>query len=229
MSAASPSSTLQRFGVVLDGFRRLRASSASSRLAQMAAVVEGFAEIPPATAFNALSVLRVGADEVVHSGVLAWLLDRRAGHGQGPLFLNVLAQTLDLPISVTPADRYLVRREFSGLEAIIDVCVCRPHDFVMYVEHKVWSPEGPHQVDREWHDLQRTGDANGVPTERRYAVFLTPEGRPPGSGDPAPWLCLSHTTLADALRAVLPNVSDAKVAAFVADWIETISQWGTRS
>jgi len=76
-------------------------------------VVEGFAEIPPAAAFNALSMLRVGADEVVHSGVLAWLLDGRAGHGQGPAFLNVLARTLDPPISLTPGDRYLVRREFS--------------------------------------------------------------------------------------------------------------------
>jgi len=104
--------------------------------------------------------------------------------------------------------------------------VCRPHDFLIYIEHKVWAAEGPGQVDREWRDLQRTGDANGVPADRRFAVFLTPGGGPPISGDPAPWLCLSHTRLADAFWAVLPDVSDAKVAAFVADWIETISEWG---
>jgi len=99
----------------------------------MVSVVEGFSQIAarrPAV-FNSLSVLRVGADEVVHSGVLAWLLDGAGGHGQGPMFLNLLAETLHLSISLAPEDRYIVRREFSGPEAVVDVCVCRPHDFVI--------------------------------------------------------------------------------------------------
>lgn len=228
MNSALLADRLERFAVVLDGFRRLKAASAPSRLLRMAAVVDSFAEIVarrPA-AFNSLAVLRVGADEVVHSGVLAWLLDASAGHRQGPLFLDAFAQSLGLPIAIRPHERYAVRREFSGREAIIDVCVCRPHDFLIYVENKIWAAEGPHQVDREWCDLQRTGDANGIPLERRYAVFLTPAGRSPVSGVPSRWLCLSYRTLVTAFRSVVPAITDRKVAAFLSDWLDTISQWG---
>ena len=135
------------------------AESASTRLQRLQAVVDEFEglDIPRPTSFNTLAVLRVGADEVVHSGVLAWLLDATAGHGQGPLFLNLLADALRLPIALGPRDRYLVRREFSGLESIIDVCVCRPHDFLICVENKIWAGEGPESANRELWDMERTG------------------------------------------------------------------------
>lgn len=231
MAVDPPISTLQRFEVVLDGFRRLRASSPAPRLSRMAAAVDGFAKliIDRPTSFNSLSVLRVGSDEVVHSGVLAWLLDGVAGHGQGPLFLNLLAKALGLPIVLAATDRYVVRREFSGRESIIDVCVCRPGDFLIYLENKIWAGEGLEQVDRELRDLHRTAEANGVPERRRFAIFLTPGGRSSISGDPSPWLRLSYTRLVGAFRAAASGIDDAKLAAFVSDWLETISQWGDQS
>lgn len=230
MQAETPTVRLQRFEDVLDGFHRLRASSADSRLSRMVTVVTKFGELvasrPPS--FNALSVLRVGPNEVVHSGVLAWLLDGSAGHGQGALFMNVLAGALDLKMSIGPQDHYFVRREFSGWESIIDICVCRPHSFIVFIENKIWAAEGPGQADREWRDLQRTGEANGVPPHERHAVLLTPNGQPPISGDPAKWLPLSYSKLTASLRSVLTKIADPKVAAFVSDWLGTISQWGER-
>ena len=178
-----------------------------------------------ATCFNAFEVLRVGQDEVVHSGVLAWLLDDAGGHGQGPLFLNLLTGALALPITLDSRHRYLVRREFSGRQSVIDVCVCRPHDFLIYIENKIGAAEGPDQVDRELRDLHRTAEANGVPETRRFAVFLTPEGRRPVSGDPSTWKCLSYGELETAFRTALPAIEDAKAAVFVADWLDTIATW----
>lgn len=220
---------LDCFQRVLDGFRKLRASATAPRLARMGDFVDGFSGLvaarPPR--FNALSVLRVGPDEVVHSGVLAWLLDGSSGHGQGPLFLNAFASSLDLPIDLGPGDLYLVRREFAGLESIIDVCVCRTGDFLLFIENKILAAEGPSQADRELRDMRPTGEANAVPEERQFAVFLTPYGRYPISGEPSIWRRISYSSLAEAFRAALAYVGDARVEAFVTDWIETVEQWGT--
>lgn len=226
MDPAQTTDTLGRHRRTLDEFRRLRA--AESRVPRMERVVAEFAglDIDRPASFNAFEVLRIGPDEVVHSGVLAWLLDARAGHAMGPLFLNRMTTELGLPISVGSRDRYVVRREFSGPFSIVDVCVYRPHDFLLYIENKILAAEGPRQAELELRDMDRTGEANGIPAARRHAVFLTPDGRPPTSGDSARWLCLSYARLAAAFGAALPSLGDDKLANFVGDWLQAVSSWG---
>ncbi|MBP8953178.1 MAG: hypothetical protein KBI47_12355 [Armatimonadetes bacterium] len=51
-------------------------------------------------------------------------------------------------------------------------------------------------------------------------------GAPLASCPVAVWRRLSYSTLAGAFRAALADVNDAKVKAFVTDWIETVAQWG---
>lgn len=97
--------------------------------------------------------------------------------------------------------------------------------FILYIENKVFASEGDEQIDREYQDMQRLGEALRVPKDRRFAVFLTPEGRPPMSGDVSMWRSVSYVDLADALRTVLQELPDGKVRSFVEDWTEIVREW----
>jgi len=202
------------------------------RLANMGEAVQAFRVLQeqlrlgrPAD-FSILSVLHRENDELTHSRLVAWLLDPRGDHNQGPLFLSALASLIGLEAAPVSLHRCVVRTEVAGPEAIIDVMLVWWDDFLVFVENKVWSPEGEAQVDREFRDLRYAGQAMGIAVDRQFAVFLTPSGRRPISGDPGPWVCLSYQDLAAAFRAVLPDVTDDKVRMVVNDWLSVISDWG---
>ena len=73
--------------------------------------------------------------------------------------------------------------------------------------------------------MRRAGERMGVPVERQFAVFLTPTGRPPRSGDPSRWLLLSHSQLADRFAALTESVSDPYVRQLVDDWVAVTRNW----
>ncbi len=176
--------------------------------------------------FSILSVLRVQNNELMHSRLLAWLLNPRGDHNQGALFMSALASLIGLETTFESLRRCHVRTEVTGPEAIIDVVVWRAGDFVIFLENKVWSPEGEEQVDREFRDMGHAAWAMGVPVDRQFAVFLTPSGRRPISGEPSQWVCVSYGEVADSFRGVVPDITDGKVRMIVEDWLQVISDWG---
>jgi hypothetical protein len=97
---------------------------------------------------------------------------------------------------------------------------------LIYVENKVFAGEGIHQVDREFRDMRRLGIALEIPKERQFAVFLTPDGRPPLSGDATLWRTVSYGGIAAAFGNLLPRITSTKVKIFLKDWIDTISTFG---
>jgi len=212
-------------------FRALRQERRGARLVAIETFLAEFEETHrrvwrTRVDFNVFSLLGVRTDEASHSRVLAWLLDAESGHGQGDLFMRVFVDVCGLDIPATALERYAVRTEFVGQEAIIDVMVSRRGAFLVYVENKVYAPEGPQQVDREYRDMERYGAALGVPPARQYAIFLTPYGRAPVSGDAARWKTLSYGQVAAAFAAALPRVSCDRVRLVVEDWVKTISRIG---
>ncbi len=222
---------LERMVAFLGDFRALREKRRGVRLVAMKTFLHEFEEIHrrvwrTRVDFNVFSLLGVRTDEASHSRVLAWLLDAESGHGQGDLFTQAFVDLCGLDIPAAELERYAVRTEFVGQEAIIDVMVSRRGAFLVYVENKVYAPEGPQQVDREYRDMQRHGAALGVPPARQYAIFLTPYGRAPVSGDAARWKTLSYGQLAAAFAAALPSVSSDRVRLVVEDWVKTISRIG---
>jgi len=176
--------------------------------------------------FSILSMLRVQDNELIHSRLLAWLLNPRGDHNQGARFTAAFASLMGLETTPESLRRCRIRTEVTGPEAIIDVMVWRAGDFVIFIENKVWSAEGEEQGDREYRDMRHAAWAMGVPVDRQFAVFLTPSGRRPVSGDPSPWVCVSYGEVADSLRAVLPDITDPKVRMVVEDWLQLISDWG---
>jgi hypothetical protein len=212
-------------------FRALREARREERLEVMEAFLSAFEETHrriwrTQVDFNLFSMLGVRTDELCHSSVLAWLLDAESGHGQGALFMQALADLCGLNLPAKALERYSVRTEFSGEESIIDVIVFRRGRFLVYLENKVLAPEGPSQVDREFRDMRRYGASLAVPLERQWAIFLTPRGRSPISGDPSRWAAISYRDVGAAFEQLLPSVTSNDVRLVLEHWIDAVSNFG---
>jgi len=169
--------------------------------------------------FNIFSILGVSSDEVRHSAFVAWLVDARAGHRQGELFLQSFLGACGISIDPAALDDYEVLTEHSGRESIIDIVVWARGDLLVYIENKVNATEGQDQLAREFRDMRRTGESLGVPVDRQFAVFLTPRGRKPTSGDSSVWIPVSYPQLAQGFSRALDRVDSEKVRHVVEDWI----------
>jgi len=225
-------SKTEKMSLFIRDFEALRSAKRAERLERMSAFLVTFGEThwrlrsERVADFNIFSLLKVQRDEVRHSRFLAWLLDAGAGHGQGSRFLEVLLELCGLDIPSEVLCWYHVRTEFSGSESTIDIAVYRRGEFLIYLENKVFSPEGLSQIDREFHDMRRRGLVLRIPEERQSAVFLTPTGRRPTSGDATHWHTISYDQIAAGFSKLLPSITSAKVRTVLSDWIDTISTFG---
>jgi hypothetical protein len=200
---------LERMDDLISDFASRRAATRIRRLEAVDRLLSDFVDhrkrrrFKGAGSFNVLSLFRVEEAEQIHSGFLAWLLDADEAHGCGPLFMETLARLCGLPVDLRAG--YYVRTEFSFHESIVDIMVARPGDFLMYIENKVWSPEGRDQLAREHRDMRRVGDSQHVPPDRQVGVFLTPAGLPPSTAGGTAWHTLSYADLAAAFAEVMPQ------------------------
>lgn len=174
---------------------------------------------------NILHIIELGNDEIRHSAILAWLLSAKANHHQGDLFLKAFVQACGMDLLTDSLGDYEVCREYQESEAAIDVMVYSEGRFLVYIENKVDSPEGPNQCDRELRDMHMFGDRKNVPLHKRYAIFLTPHGDKPASGDKRTWITLSYSQLDNALRPLLSYIRSDKVRYAVEDWLEVMSDF----
>ena len=131
---------------------------------------------------------------------------------------------LEIPAEVL--ERYEVRREFWVAESRVDVVVYRRGEFVIYLENKVYAGEGPAQVEREFGDMNRWGEALRVPEGRRFGIFLTPEGREPRSGDARAWRVVSYEEVARRFEGLVEEVKTEKGRLLLRDWIEVALRLG---
>lgn len=183
------------------------------------------ANSPSRGRFNFLDITGVGNDEVKHSSILAWLLAPHAAHACGTRFLELFLKAACVSISEKHLRDCYVRKEFVGNESIVDILVCKPGEFLVYVENKTISAEGVDQVNREYRDMLRIGKSVRVPDGNMFPVFLTPGGRHPTSGNPFPWHPVSYISLAREFETVLPTLHDRKIAFLVEDLIEQYNRW----
>ena len=82
------------------------------------------------------SFLGIGADEVSHSGFLAWLFDPLGSHGQGSLFLRAFLDAAEPEIALLLPEVYQVQTELNRMTSVVDIAAFKAEDFVLYVENK---------------------------------------------------------------------------------------------
>jgi PD-(D/E)XK nuclease superfamily len=224
----SPSTPLiNHMAALISAVEALQAEKRQSLQAQVLDLLESFPRLhrehltasPPC--FNLLDLCGVGTDERRHTAILAWLLDENASHAQGTRFFKAFAALCGLE-PVFPSADYAVRAEFPGFESITDIILFRAGDFFISIENKLLAAEGDDQLNREHRDLGRYAHSLGVPKSRRIAVFLTPQGREPQTGNPRQWCRLSYTRLAAAFRTAAAQSTSHKLTCFVADWLSSL-------
>ncbi len=147
-----------------------------------------------------LGVVGAGRSELVHSAVLAWLLDPMGRHQLGT---RLLAAVVDRCSGHREPDAFasvLCGREVARAESIADVVVWAD-TFTLVIENKVDAPEGDRQCQRIYNDF--SGDPDPI------FVLLSPTGRRPRSTETpeaaTAWRSLSYPALGDLIEAAFTH------------------------
>lgn len=125
-----------------------------------------------AEGLNVFDVLGFSTDEVRHSRVLAWLLDRHSSHYQGEYFFSHFLTARGHPSRWARAS-YRVDVEQSGDESRIDIRIFAVGLFLIDIEVKVNAPPGHQQLLRESRDAISFARANGVPEVHVSCIYLS--------------------------------------------------------
>jgi len=134
-------------------------------------------QVETAEDFRLLDLLGCETDELRHSRVLSWFLDRSGTHAQGRLGFRLFLEALSLPPSTAYLDSdYRCRCEVSGEESRIDIEVSARSRFIIHIENKLHASEGWQQLKRESADLERRARVLEIPPDRVHGYFLTPHG-----------------------------------------------------
>jgi hypothetical protein len=176
--------------------------------------------------FNIMQLCGLGPDEVQHSSILAWLLDENAGHAHGSMFFKALASLIGLRLD-GEAEGYSVYAEFAGFESITDIVIYKTGDFFVSIENKINAGEGSDQLNREYRDREAYAESLNIPADRRIAVFLTPDGRKPITGNPKNWVRLSYPQIASAFDSLPYSETSQKLRFFVGDWAGSIKNYAS--
>lgn len=169
--------------------------------------------------FNLFEVLGVEYDELMHSNVLAWILDRRIEHGthaQGNLgfrlfleeFKNDLRDEMNPEVGDYFDYPYWVRREVSCSESRVDIEIAATQQFVIHIENKILSKEGVGQTRREAEGLEETRKELGIPKSHAHGFYLTIDGHPPedNSFHPIGWSRIANVVERFAAASRPPEV-----------------------
>lgn len=171
---------------------------------------------------NLFALFGVGADEVTHSALLAWLFHPTGAHGQGARFLRAFLSVADPEIALQLPESYRVETELSRMRSIVDIAVFKAGDFILYVENKTTSSDTPGQHDREIADLRRLGATLQVPVERQIPIYLTPYGRQARGENGRVWHRVAYRDLAGAFAQMLDDGLNPRTRVLLADWLDTV-------
>lgn len=177
--------------------------------------------------YNLLDVVGVKKKEVIFSRILAWLFDEKAGHNCKNEFLVAFLAKFNIGIDEDGSfvTDYTVLTEHKEKNSIIDICIYKPRDFLIYIENKTISEERDDQLKDEFADMESLRKRLGFYDNKKcYNIFLTPDGRRPISDKHNTWHTLNFLDLADAIDSVSLNQTSEKTRIFVKD----INKWFRR-
>ncbi len=103
---------------------------------------------------------------------------------------------------------YWVACEVSGDESRVDIEIAARENFVIHIENKILSVEGPEQTKREWDDLEKRRRELGISESNAHAIFLTLDGSDPKSENfrPVGWHRVAGVLDRFAEQAQAPEV-----------------------
>ena len=166
--------------------------------------------------------------EVLHSNMLAWLLDPNESHGIGARFLTSFLVRAGAPQASQPVDWSAAKVTREWLNQVddqwgyLDVLVVNEAGRVLCaIEVKTFSSEHDEQLTR-----YRVALEDAYPTFTRYHVFLTPWGTKPFDAEErARWTPLTYSTVFRIIQSVAENDDEpltTDVRAFLRQYATTL-------
>lgn len=172
---------------------------------------------------NIFSILKIERREIRHSNFLAWLLDPKANHGLGNIFLKRLL--CDLAISHSnifhikeveslPYDTVRVKREWFD----IDILIIFPK-LVICIENKIDHKEKKGQLTKYRNYIKKA-----YPGRKKLYVFLTPDGRK--AQYDSEFMSYSYEQIAENLSVLLSKkeLVNPKVTTYVEDYVINLNR-----
>jgi hypothetical protein len=169
--------------------------------------------------FNVFEAAAISRREVYHSAFLAALLDPSGSHGQGTLFLRSFLSCLHIEATENALKCATVHTEYPIDDGRrLDILVELPGEALVAIENKIDAGEQQDQLSdyRRW--LVKEGKQL-----QSYLIFLTPDGRPPFSGN---GLLLSYVKLAEWLNRTLESCEAPRVRVVVNQYAELCAKLG---
>ncbi len=190
---------------------------------------EVLAELEPyLSEINIFDVLKLKEHEIRHSNVLAWLLDPKGSHGLGDAFTRLfISRVISRNRSVPGLDvmkwSYLnlsdceIQREKhwpdTGTRDSLDILLMAYQpaglDYLIAVENKVRSSEGPDQTARYRAHLEAEN-----PASVKMLVYLTARDEEPGDER---WATLSYRDIYEILGHILKHKAMSPEAELILD------------
>jgi hypothetical protein len=181
-----------------------------------------------ASSFNIFRLLGVTHKEaIVHSALIANLLNPEGAHAQKHLFLDnflrMCASRFDdfpLPTGDITSSRWVVEKEkvtpFGCMDLVIS---CPALRFLLVIENKIWASEQPDQLKRycDWMESKKDRFAN------QALFYLTPGGDKPHTSADSHCFTLSyHDDISAWLDACLVHVKAPRVRETIVQYLEII-------
>lgn len=153
--------------------------------------------------FNLFDALGIGRHEIRHSHFLAFLLNPRASHGMGELFLKRFLQRAlargSVPATVTPIEIDLcslstaeVLREWQGIDVLVRDQANR---LAVVIENKIDSTEHSDQLQRYMEIAEREFKGWKV-----LGLYLTPAGDAPS--DEEKYTAIDYTLVCETIEEI---------------------------
>lgn len=177
--------------------------------------------------FNVFHLLGIERKEaLLHTKLLAALLNPKGSHGQGFLFLKLFFDVakragLIVPPQPVEQDHWMIRREVSaGAGNRLDLLIeSRPLRYIAVIENKIGAGERENQLSDygEWMEAYRRNYQN------RQLVFLTIDGQMPTTAGKFTTVCLSYQNdITDWLNDCAKSVNATPVKAILNQYLAVI-------
>lgn len=185
--------------------------------------------------FDLFKMMGVRSKELVHSNILAALLNPSYAHGLNHSFLNAFTQSVvnlklesGTPLSLSnliSATNQNVRvyRELENIDLVIEYPASK---VVIAIENKIWAKEQQNQVAR-YQDILLTR----YPNHQVALVYLSPSGRKPTTlnrDSNVPVYCMSYGQISKLLELVKYRGNDS-AKYFISQFISHIEAYMTGS
>jgi hypothetical protein len=180
------------------------------------------------TDFDFFELASIQYDELRHSKILAWMLERRVErgtHGQGSLGFRMFLQTLGGKLDPSYADeQYIVQREVSCDKSRTDIEVAAYGKFIIHIETKILSNEnvseiGAGQTVQGLKGLNQRGRELLVLKPNRHALFLTINGDKPSEKE---FRIVTWTQIASVADLFSEKAKAAEISLFTSHYARSL-------